>query len=183
MKNKKGFSLLELLVVVLIIGILGAIALPYYQLAVDKADFMKYQSMVTSLRDAYNHYVLIHGEGTADVNKLSVSLPDDFSRVFGGASSAIQCFQNKDMFCCMSDSGESHSGLVNCGKNDESVICVRTMLNKDNSITSQRMRCLAKQDNARANRLCNALGTEAHTGNTWTPSGVSDYIYKNYYLK
>ncbi len=39
MKNKKGFTLLELLVVVLIIGILASIALPQYRKAVIKADF------------------------------------------------------------------------------------------------------------------------------------------------
>ena len=183
MKDKSGFTLIEILVVVLIIGILAAVALPQYQLARDKAEFMKYQSMVASLRDAYDEYVLIHGEGTANFDNLSISLPDDFTRVYGTDSTSIQCFQNNEMFCCMSKSTTGASGLVNCGKNDLSVISAISILSKNNLPANKRIRCLADKDNTRANRLCGSLGTKSTIGNTWTPDGPSDYIYQNYVLK
>lgn len=180
--NKAGFSLLELLVVILIIGILAAVALPQYQLTVDKADFLKYEIMARSLRDSYDHYTLIYGEGTANFEYLSVSLPDDFTRVYGKANDVIQCFQNSEMFCCMSDSGSSHTALINCGKNDLSVIYVQYFFHKDYGPIRRTPYCYAKENHTRANRLCNALGSKGNIGNIWTPSGTSNR-YQIYKLK
>ena len=77
--NKKGFTLIEILVVVLIIGILAAIAVPQYKKAVAKADLHKGVSLVESIYQAQQAYYLAHGDYAIDIDDLDVSIPKDSS--------------------------------------------------------------------------------------------------------
>ena len=61
-QNKKGFSLLELLVVILIIGVLAGIALPQYNRAVGKARFAALIPVVNGYKEAAESYYTVHGE-------------------------------------------------------------------------------------------------------------------------
>ena len=183
MQNKKGFTLLELLVVVLIIGILAAVALPQYQLTVDKADFLKYQTMVSTLRNAYYDYVLAQGQGTKDFEQLAISVSDDFYK--SADNSIITCVSNKDMFCCMSDFGHGTptNGILNCGKKDLSIIYSETLFGADGVDGTRKGHCVALPDSKRANRVCNSLGYYYSTGNSRTPDNGWDNSYKFYRLK
>ena len=80
--NKKAFTLLELLVVVLIIGILAAIALPQYKFAVRKAEFAKLQPMVHVLLDAENRYFLTNGTFTG-IENLDIDIPGEYISSYG----------------------------------------------------------------------------------------------------
>ena len=73
--NNKAFTLVELLVVVLIIGILAAIAVPQYQKAVLKADLHRGIALVESLYQAQQVYALTHGDFATDIDTLDISLP------------------------------------------------------------------------------------------------------------
>lgn len=59
--NKKGFTLLELLVVVLIIGILASIALPQYQKSVEKSRTAEAQTTLKAMFTAQQECVLRTG--------------------------------------------------------------------------------------------------------------------------
>lgn len=77
MKIKQGFSLLEMLVVVLLIGILAAIAVPQYRKVVLKAHLHKGVSIVASLYQAEQAYYLNNDRYTMDIDALDVGLAED----------------------------------------------------------------------------------------------------------
>ena len=79
MLTKKGFTLIEMLVVVLIIGILAAVALPQYNKAVEKSKASEALLILKSLRDQQAMCILEKGvdsslcSGYSDEENLFVS--------------------------------------------------------------------------------------------------------------
>jgi len=74
-QNKKGFTLIEVLVVVLIIGILSSVALPQYQKAVEKSRAIKGVNALKNILTAQQAYYETYGSYTDDLSKLDVDVP------------------------------------------------------------------------------------------------------------
>ena len=72
--NKKAFTLLELLVVVLIIGILAAIALPQYNKAVWKSRFVQAKTIAKNIANSEEVYFTANGQYTNNFTDLDVDL-------------------------------------------------------------------------------------------------------------
>jgi prepilin-type N-terminal cleavage/methylation domain-containing protein len=93
MKNR-AFTLIELLIVVLIIGILAAIALPQYQKAVFKSRAAEAISMLHAINRAWDLCTLERGEWCPqDFTILSIEMPGEL--IPEGCPDGI-CFRTKD---------------------------------------------------------------------------------------
>jgi len=70
----KAFTLVELLVVVLIISVLAAIAVPQYQKAVLKAKLSKVIPVIQDIRKAQEFYGLERGAYASSLNRLAIDV-------------------------------------------------------------------------------------------------------------
>ncbi len=135
MKKHTGFTLIEVLVVVLIIGVLTAIAVPQYQKAVLKSRFSSLLPTTKAVRDGNEAYYMTHGRYARLLSDLDVTATN-----------------NRDMELVLdNDSDYSH------------VLATRTDLNgKNNLVMYQRhsvnfpgeIHCEALAEDTRANWLC-----------------------------
>ena len=86
MSKRKGFTLIEMLVVVLIIGILAAIAFPQYQVAVLKTRYTQLMIMGDAIRQAQDAYYLATGKYSLKINDLDITVPADCRVSEGGGT-------------------------------------------------------------------------------------------------
>jgi len=77
--QKKGFTLVELLVVVIIIGILATIAVPQYAKMIEKAKGSEARAILGMIRTGEELHKVEHGIYTDNTDILVVTVPLDSS--------------------------------------------------------------------------------------------------------
>jgi prepilin-type N-terminal cleavage/methylation domain-containing protein len=75
--HKKGFTLLEVLIVVIIIGILASIALPQYTATIEKGKSAEATTNIGSLRTALDRYWYQASAATTSIADLDIDDPNN----------------------------------------------------------------------------------------------------------
>ena len=138
-RNIGGFTLVEILVVVLIIGILSAVAVPMYQGAVDKTHFSTMLSPTRTLKEAQEAVRMATGNYTTDTADLDVDLSQE------ALSYQIKTTANGDEF------------NVILATNDKLPNVRLARYLDENLLLQGQLHCEAKIGDDRANKLCGPL--------------------------
>ena len=75
-KEEKGFTLVELLVVIVILGVLAGIGVPTYRGFIDRSHKAATLAELQAVSMAIKYYFMEHGEGSFDLSELGTYLDD-----------------------------------------------------------------------------------------------------------
>lgn len=163
---RRGFTLIEILVAVLIIGILAAIALPQYQAAVLKSRYMQAVTLASALRKAQDVYYMTHGVYATKMTALDIN-PTGCKIQTGGGSCAADTY-----VCFVSDGSTDSNGKLKGGAYCQLRGTAYLAYSADPKYKWPV--CMAEADDEAANQVCKSMGGEYfQSGN-----GHNDYYLK-----
>ncbi|MBR3632604.1 MAG: pilin [Elusimicrobiaceae bacterium] len=137
--SKKAFTLIELLIVVLIIGILSAIAIPMYQGAVDKSHWSTMLPGAKAIKDAEEAFKMSNDGYTDTMGNLDVTM------------------ENSDLtFNLITPNNTSDPNVIRVTNSKLANVRLASYLD-DNPKFAGQLHCEAATGDERANRLCGKL--------------------------
>ena len=170
-KKNKGFTLIEMLVVVLIIGILAGIALPQYQMAVTKAKVASILPLMRRWKDANVEWKLLHGaydeggslDGYPTAEELGVNWPSDWESDNGEART--ECY-NDYWYCDARESGGTVLCMHHIGMS-ELPFTINMYQPDYEGWEDVRGMTTCYSDNPEGHKVCKALGGKLIDSGDW----------------
>lgn len=139
--KNKAFTLIEMLVVVLIIGVLAAIALPQYMRSVDQSRLSQTMFVARAMAEGETRHFLANGVWSADISVLDVSFDE------GTLGSSKTTVSYPWGYCYTACSNSSCGGCM-LQKGGVTVIIFYPLW------TNHPPKCFAKTDSERSNEIC-----------------------------
>ncbi len=152
--NKRGFTLIEVLVVVLIIGILAAVAVPQYQKTVAKARVMRVLPVLRSILQAQDVYYLANGIYTDDINDLDMDVSYTTSETIEGNSEPFGSWRPHTTY------GGVNDGNLRLYQNRRAVVWYTDDVDLD--IDGDDIFCYSPSDSEIWEKVCKTLGEYSH---------------------
>jgi type IV pilus assembly protein PilE len=119
MKENGGFTLIEMLVTITIIGVLASVAIPSYNIQIERVRASEAVQVLTALLSAQNRYQLENGAyaggaGTTDLTPLDITIPasNNFNipSIIGNAAELAKVVRSDNSYTLCINS----TGVVTC---------------------------------------------------------------------
>ena len=89
MKIQKGFTLIELMITVAIIGVLAAVAFPSYQSHIVKGNRAAAQAFMVDVANRQKQYLLDARSYALDLNTLGMTVPAEVSKHYSACCGIV----------------------------------------------------------------------------------------------